>query len=97
MKDKTFYIYIMASKSGTLHVGMTNNIKRRVLEHKNHLAPGFTDKYSIDRLLYVENFANPASAINREKHIKAWRREKKVKLIDSQNPAWNDLSEGWYD
>ena len=97
MKDKTFYIYIMASKSGTLHVGMTNNIKRRVLEHKNHLAPGFTDKYSIDRLLYVENFANPASAINREKQIKAWRREKKVKLIDSQNPAWNDLSEGWYD
>ncbi|HCO93347.1 MAG TPA: endonuclease [Phycisphaerales bacterium] len=87
----------MASKSGTLHVGMTNNIKRRVLEHKNHLAPGFTDKYSIDRLLYVENFANPASAINREKQIKAWRREKKVKLIDSQNPAWNDLSEGWYD
>jgi len=97
VKDKTFYIYIMASKSGTLHVGMTNNIKRRVLEHKNHLAPGFTDKYSIDRLLYVENFANPASAINREKQIKAWRREKKVKLIDSQNPAWNDLSEGWYD
>ena len=97
MKDKTFYIYIMASKSGTLYVGMTNNIKRRVLEHKNHLALGFTDKYSIDRLLYVENFANPASAINREKQVKTWRREKKVKLIDSQNPAWNDLSEGWYD
>jgi len=96
-KDKTFFIYIMASKSGTLYVGMTNNIKRRMFEHKNHLVPGFTDKYSIDRLLYVETFANPASAINREKQIKAWRREKKIKLIDSQNPAWNDLSEGWYD
>jgi len=76
---------------------MTNNIKRRVYEHKNHLVPGFTNKYSIDRLLYVETFANPAPAINREKQIKAWRREKKVKLIDSTNPAWNDLSEGWYD
>ena len=97
MKNKTFYIYIIASKSGTLYVGITNNIQRRVLEHKNHLVPGFTDKYSIDRLLYIETFANPASAINREKQIKAWRREKKVKLIDSQNPAWKDLSEGWYD
>lgn len=87
----------MASISGTLYVGMTNNIKRRVFEHKNHLIAGFTDKYSIDRLLYVETFANAASAINREKQIKAWRCGKKVKLIDSQNPAWNDLSEGWYD
>jgi putative endonuclease len=87
----------MTSKSGTLYIGMTNNIKRRVFEHKNHLVPGFTDKYSIDRLLYVETFANPVSAISREKQIKAWRREKKVKLIDSQNPAWNDLSEDWYD
>ena len=97
MKNKTVYIYIMVSKSWTLYVGITNNIKRRVFEHKNHLVPGFTNKYSIDRLLYVETFANPASAINREKQIKAWRREKKVKLIDSQNPAWNDLIEGWYD
>jgi len=87
----------MASKSGTLYIGMTNNIKRRVFEHKNHLSPGFTDKYSVDRVLYFETFATPAAAINREKQIKAWRREKKVKLIDSQNPAWNDLSEGWYD
>jgi putative endonuclease len=77
----------MASKSGTLYIGMTNNIKRRVFEHKNNLIPGFTDKYSIDRLLYVETLANPASAIDREKQIKAWRREKKVELIDSQNSA----------
>jgi len=78
-------------------VGVTNNINRRVLEHKNHLIPGFTDKYSVDRLLYVETFADPYSAIKREKQIKAWRREKKVSLIDSINPQWNDLGQDWYE
>jgi putative endonuclease len=87
----------MASKTGTLYVGMTNNINRRVFEHKNHLIPGFTDEYSVGRLLYVETFADPASAIKREKQIKAWRREKKVSLIDSINPQWNDLSQDWYE
>ena len=75
---------------------MTSNIKRRVFEHKNHLIPGFTDKYKIERLLYLEMFRDAASAIKREKQIKAWRREKKVALIDSQNTAWKDLSEGWF-
>jgi putative endonuclease len=87
----------MASKTGTLYVGITNNIKRRVFEHKNHLTPGFTDKYKVERLLYVEAINDPFSAIKREKQIKAWRREKKVALIDSTNPQWNDLSEEWYD
>ena len=77
----------MASESGTLYTGVTNNIKRRVFEHKNHKATGFTDKYNIDRLLYFETFGNPASAIKREKQIKAWRREKKISLIDSRNPG----------
>ena len=94
---KTFYVYIMASKSGTLYVGVTSNIKKRVYEHKNHLIPGFTDKYDIDRLLYFETITDSASAIKREKQIKAWRREKKVKLIDSQNPDWHDMSQDWYD
>ena len=94
---KTLYVYIMASKSGTLYVGVTSDIKRRVYEHKQHLIPGFSDKYNVDRLLYFETFRDPASAISREKQIKRWRREKKVKLIDSMNPAWNDLSDGWYD
>ncbi len=93
---KTSYVYIMGSESGTLYVGMTSEIKKRVYEHKNHLIPGFTDKYNIDRLLYVETMGEPTSAINREKQIKAWRREKKVALIDSQNIAWNDISEDWY-
>lgn len=93
---KTFYVYIMGSKSGTLYVGMTSDIKKRVYEHKNHLMPGFTDKYNIDKLLYVETTGEPSSAINREKQIKAWKREKKVTLIETINFAWNDLSEDWY-
>ena len=88
---------MMGSKSGTLYVGVTNNIKKRVYEHKNHLISGFTDKYDIARLLYVETISDPASAINREKQIKRWRREKKVVLINSLNPKWNDLSKDWYD
>ena len=87
----------MASNSGTLYVGVTSNIERRVYEHKRHLIPGFTDKYDVDRLLYVETIRDPTSAINREKQIKRWRREKKVMLIDSVNPEWNDLSQDWYD
>ena len=94
---KRLYVYIMASKSGTFYVGVTSDIKRRVYEHKQHLIPGFTDKYNVDRLLYVERIDDPASAINREKQIKKWRREKKVMLIDSLNPEWNDLSQDWYD
>jgi putative endonuclease len=87
----------MASKTGTIYVGMTSNIKKRVYEHKNHLVPGFTDKYGIDRLLYFEKIGDSASAINREKQIKVWRREKKVTLIDSLNSEWIDLSRDWYD
>jgi putative endonuclease len=87
----------MASKSGTLYVGLTADIKRRVYEHKNHLMPGFTDKYDVDRLLYFETFRHSVSAIKREKQIKAWRREKKVSLIDSANPQWCDLAADWYD
>ncbi len=87
----------MASESGTLYTGMTNNIKKRVYEHKNHLIEGFTDKYNVSKLLYLETFREPTSAIKREKQIKAWRREKKVALIDTKNPGWQDLSKDWYD
>lgn len=94
---KTYYVYIMASKTGTLYVGLTSNIKRRIYEHKKHIVPGFTDKYDIDRLLYFEVLGDSLSAIRREKQIKAWKSEKKVQLINSQNPEWNDLSEDWYE
>lgn len=91
----TFYVYIMASKSGTLYIGMTNDIKKRIHDHKKHLIQGFTDKYNIDQLLYVETMSEPNSAIAREKQLKGWRREKKLALIDKQNPDWQDLSEDW--
>jgi len=94
---KTLYVYILPSKAGVLYVGVSNDIKRRVYEHKRHLVEGFTDKYEVDRLVYFETKRNPTSAIKREKQIKAWRREKKVKLIDSINPDWEDLSRDWYD
>lgn len=94
---KTYCVYIIASKSGTLYVGVTSNLKKRVYEHKNHLIPGFTDKYKINRLLYFETISDPASTINREKQLKKWRRNKKIKLIDSLNPEWKDLSQDWYD
>jgi len=94
---KNYYIYIMTSQSGTLYIGMTNDIKKRVYQHKNHLIPGFTDKYNVDQLLYVETTSDPVSAIRREKQLKKWRREKKLALVDSQNPDWKDLSEGWYE
>jgi len=94
---RTFYVYIMASESGTLYVGVTSNIKKRVWEHKNHLLPGFTEKYRIEKLLYFEIIGDSMPAINREKQIKKWRREKKIKLIDSMNPKWIDLSQEGYD
>ncbi len=93
---KSFYVYIMSSKNGTLYVGITSNIKKRVYEHKNHLMPGFTDKYNINRLVYTETFGDALSAIAREKQIKHWRREKKVKLIVSINPKWDDLAADWH-
>ena len=90
---KTFYVYIMTNKSGTLYVGITNNIKRRAYEHRNKLSPGFASKYNITRLLYVEAIQDSISAIAREKQIKAWRRQKKLDLIKSQNPTLKDISE----
>jgi putative endonuclease len=94
---KTLYVYIMSSKAAVLYVGVTNNIKKRVCQHKKHLVEGFTDKYKVDKLVYVEAIGDAGSAIKREKQIKAWRREKKVKLVESMNSEWDDLSRDWYD
>jgi putative endonuclease len=90
---KTFYVYILASETGTLYTGITNNLKRRVMEHKEGVIPGFTKTYNVDKLLYFETFQTAMSAIAREKQIKSFRREKKIKLIDSKNPQWLDLME----
>ena len=93
---RTFYVYIMASKFRALYIGVTNNLERRVLEHMRKLIPGLTSKYNINRLVYFETFGDVRAAIQREKQIKGWLRAKKVALIISRNPAWRDLSEGWY-
>ena len=92
MKD--YYVYIMTNKSKTLYTGVSNNLTRRIYEHKNKLIEGFTKKYNIDKLVYFELFNNVGDAIRREKQIKGWLRKKKIALIESINPEWKDLSEG---
>jgi putative endonuclease len=92
-----YYVYIMTSPSGTLYTGMTNNLKRRVYEHKHKLRPGFTTKYNVTRLAYYEETGDVQTALAREKEIKKWRRSKKIALIKSTNPTWRDLSAEWFD
>ncbi len=93
---RTYYAYIMASKTRVLYTGVTRDLTRRASEHKQKLIPGFTSAYNISRLVYYEDFRDIRAAIGREKEIKAWRRSKKIALIESRNPVWQDLSEGWY-
>ena len=95
--NKKYYVYIMTNKSGTLYTGLTENLLKRVHQHKNKLIEGFTKKYNINKLLYFETFADVYSAIAREKTIKGWVRRKKLDLIRTTNPNWADLSEDWYD
>ena len=94
---RTFFVYMMTNPSRTLYVGVTNNLERRVYEHKQRLVPGFTSRYNITRLVYAEGYADPRSAIGREKQIKGWRRSKKIARIEGTNPEWRDLSDGWYE
>ena len=92
---RQYYVYIMTNRSGTLYTGVTNNLMRRVYEHKNKLIDGFTKKYNITKLVYYEVANLATSAIAREKQIKGWTRKKKIALIESVNPQWKDLSEEW--
>ncbi len=94
---RSCYTYIMTNRSGTLYVGMTNDLVRRVWEHKQCLVPGFTSRYRMDRLAHYETFGRPYDAIAREKEIKGWLRIKKIALIEATNRKWLDLSKGWYD
>ena len=93
---RQYYVYIMTNRTGTLYTGMTNDLRRRVWEHKFAHVPGFTDTYNIGRLLYYEVTTDVLSAIAREKQIKRWRREKKVALIESMNRDWHDLAADWF-
>jgi len=87
-----YYVYIMASKrNGTLYIGVTNNLLKRVYEHKNDLVDGFTKKYGVHRLVYYEQTEDVNSAIQREKQLKTWQRQWKIDLIMQKNPDWKDL------
>ncbi len=96
-KMRQYYVYIMTNRSRTLYIGVTNDLERRVYEHKSELAEGFTKRYRINRLVYFDTTGNIEGAISREKELKGWRRSKKIDLIESANPGWRDLSEGWYE
>jgi putative endonuclease len=93
---KTYSVYIMSSLSGTLYIGVTSNLRKRVFQHRFHRIEGFTDKYGVERLLYWESFDEVQPAINREKQLKGWRRSKKIVLIESLNPHWLDLAREWF-
>ena len=97
MPDRAYFAYIVGSRSHTLYVGVTGNLRKRIFEHKWKEHDGFTEKYNCDRLVWFEIFQDVGKAIAREKQLKGWRREKKIALIEKSNPAWIDLSREWYE
>ncbi len=92
VKMKQYYVYILANKSKTIYIGITNNLVRRVYEHKNKMIEGFTKKYNLTKLVYFEIFNEAKDAIKREKQLKNWHRQWKINLIESMNKDWRDLS-----
>jgi putative endonuclease len=97
MTENTYWVYILSSgKNGTLYVGVTNSLQRRIWQHKQTTAEGFTKHYGVEQLVYFEDFRDVTNAIAREKQIKAGSRAKKIALIERENPEWRDLSEGWF-
>jgi putative endonuclease len=96
-RQHRYSVYILGSLSGTLYIGITSNLVFRVRQHKDHTLRGFTAKYDVDRLLYYETYGEVSRAIAREKQLKGWKRERKIALIERNNPQWTDLSCAWYD
>jgi putative endonuclease len=97
MPPRSYWTYIMASRSHTLYIGMTGDLRNRVHQHKWHQKEGFTSRYNCDRLVWFEEFGEASHAILREKELKGWLRSKKIALIETSNPTWQDLSRDWYD
>jgi putative endonuclease len=95
MRERCYYAYIVASRSRVIYVGVTNNIERRLTQHKERACEGFTATYHCDRLVWFQRYNAPAAAIAREKELKGWRRSRKIELIQRENPTWVDLSEDW--
>jgi putative endonuclease len=97
MQERWYYVYIVANATKLLYIGITRSLKKRIWEHKSKMLPGYTSHWHVSRLVYFEKFSDVRSAIDREKQLKRWRREKKIWLIESVNRNWHDLSEGWYE
>jgi len=94
MTERTYYVYLLTNwNNKVIYVGITNDLERRVYEHKEKFVKGFTEKYNVNKLVYYEQTPDIHAALNREKEIKKWRREKKNRLVVSTNPLWRDLSE----
>ena len=94
---KQYYVYIMTNKTNrVLYTGVTNDLLRRVYEHKNHINQGFTSRYQVHKLVFFDMAGDVNAAITYEKRIKGWTRSKKIALIEEMNPEWKDLSDGWY-
>jgi putative endonuclease len=93
---RIFHVYILSNISKMPYIGVTNNLERRILEHKNKLIPGFSQKYNLHRLVYFESFGDIRDAIVREKQLKGWLRVRKVELIKLKNPNWDDLAADWF-
>ena len=96
MRENCYFTYIVASKSRTLYVGMTSDLLKRIFQHKQKTYKGFSATYNCNRLVWFEQFADVSDAIQREKQLKGWTRAKKIALIQSTNPTWEDLSKDWY-
>jgi len=97
-REYRFYVYIMQCASRrALYIGMTNSLHKRVWQHKSHSFEGFTDDYNATRLVYWESYDDVHKAIGREKQLKGWRREKKMRLVETTNARWQDLAAGWYE
>lgn len=93
--DRAFFVYIMSNRSRTLYIGMTNNLARRVYEHRHPTDDSFTARYHLTRLVYAETFSNVRDAVAYEKQLKGWTRARKLELIEASNPEWRDLAEEW--
>lgn len=96
MRDHLYFTYILASRSRTLYIGVTSDLRHGIFEHKLKLREGFTSRYNCNRLVWFEKFSDISIAIQREKELKGWLRSKKVALIKASNPTWEDLSSDWY-
>jgi putative endonuclease len=95
-QTKIYFIYILSSRSRAIYIGVTSDLEGRIYQHRSHATPGHTARYHIDRLVYFESTEDVYAALEREKQLKAFRREKKIRLIESTNPTWDDLAAGWF-